>query len=236
VDGPVPVGRTPWNPLLDLHRRAQGRAGVREQAIARYGFAVPNDEALDLIVAWSPEGVVELGAGVGYLARLLADRGVDVVAYDKDPPPSATNRWFAGREPWHPVLPGDEGVVGEQTQRTLLIVWPTRDETWPADAVEAFHHAGGGRLVYVGEGPGGRSGDDRFHALLGGIPRCLACTYGVADAACTCGAPVLWRRQRTVELPQWHGYTDRAEAYTATRQPALAGPRRSRLPWRRRRL
>ena len=76
ADDPVPVGRAPWNPLLDLHRRAQGRAGAREQAIARYGFAVPNDEALDLIVAWSPEGVVELGAGVGYLARLLADRGM----------------------------------------------------------------------------------------------------------------------------------------------------------------
>jgi hypothetical protein len=38
-----------------------------------YAFALPTDEALGAIAAVSPDGVVELGAGPGFWARLLAD-------------------------------------------------------------------------------------------------------------------------------------------------------------------
>jgi hypothetical protein len=159
--------------------------------------------------------VVEVGAGTGYWARLLHDRGVLVTAYDRHPPPSQENQWFARRRPWFPVHRGDETAVTEHPERTLLIVWPTRDQCWAADAVELFHHVGGQCLVCVGEGPGGRAGDDRFHALLGTLGLCVACAYGVADAACVCGVPRLWRRITSIGLPNWEGYDDRLEIYVA---------------------
>ena len=205
------------NPLAEAHRRTAGLLGPdgkdRASTINRYGFSIPNDQALQAIVSFSPTGVVEVGAGTGYWSRLLYEHGVDVVAYDLAPPPSASNRWFADSQPWYWVHPGDETVVERHHDRTLLIVWPTRNDTWAARALERFHHAGGQRFAYVGEGPGGRTGDDSFHALLGAYDRCWTCAYGVGNAPCICGIPARWYRRDSVELPHWRGLEDDLHLY-----------------------
>lgn len=198
------------NPLLERFERWRAGDSREDPATwrSRYGFAIPSEDALDLIAAQSPGGVVELGAGTGYWARLLADRGVDVVAYDLAPPPSQDNRWFAGQTPWFPVEPGDEGVVARHADRTLLLVWPARNETWAADAAVAHLANGGQRLVYVGEPPGGRTGDLRLHAALGLIERCVACAYGVDTVPCTCDVRSRWRLRQRIALPQWDDRDD----------------------------
>lgn len=206
------------NPLLAELEAATSAAAfdeeAREAAIRRYGFAVPNDAALDEISGHAlPRGVVEIGAGTGYWAAALSRKGVDVVAYDLEPAPSAENQWFAGTEPWFTIGRADHTVVRDHTDRLLLVVWPTRNETWAADAVEAYAIAGGRRVAYIGEGPGGRTGDDRFHALLGEIPRCIQCIYGVSLTTCTCGIRPRWQRVATVELPRWPGCEDRLYLY-----------------------
>ena len=73
-------------PLLVAEARASGDQQLEAEVLRRYGFAVPTDDALDAIVACSPRGVLELGAGTGHWAALLARRGVDVIAYDVAPP------------------------------------------------------------------------------------------------------------------------------------------------------
>ena len=73
-------------PLLVAEARASVNQPLEAEILRRYGFAVPTDAALDAIVACSPRGVLELGAGAGQWAALLARRGVDVVAYDVAPP------------------------------------------------------------------------------------------------------------------------------------------------------
>ena len=168
---------------------------------ASYAFALPSEAALRAVAEASPRGVVEVGAGTGYWARLLRDRGVDVVAYDVAPPPSPDNRWFAGVAPWYPVRVGDESAVERHADRTLLLVWPTRTEDWGAAAVDRFGTAGGQRVAFVGEPVGGRTGDDRLHALLGELDRCWSCAYGVTTSACVCGVRPRWRRTATVALP-----------------------------------
>ena len=87
--------------------------------------------------------MVELGAGNGYWSRLLADAGIDVVAYDLEPAPSERNPWYAGMPSWFDVACGDESVVAAHSDRTLLLVWPTKNEVWPALALERFAVAGG---------------------------------------------------------------------------------------------
>lgn len=197
------------NPLLDAFDawliRPDG--SVRADAIARFGFAIPSADALDAIVRHSPAGIVELGAGTGYWARLLAQRGVAVVAYDVAPPPSAQNHFFAGMQPWFDVSVGDEHAVADHADRTLLLVWPTQ-EAWAADALRIFHSAGGERVAFVGEGPGGRMGEEQFHALLGLSTGCVACDYGVTNTPCLCAVSPAWSLASAVTLPHWGGYAD----------------------------
>ena len=193
----------------------------REDAILRhYGFAIPTDAALDEIAVRSPGGVVELGAGVGYWAHHLSARGVDVIAYDIEPPPSTHNHRFAGSTPWHPIVRGDERVVVDHADRSLLLIWPTKNETWATEALVGYHAAGGACVLYVGDGPGGRTGDPTFHATLGDLGPCLPCTLGVLDAPCTCTAPQLWRRQNEVVLPAWQAEDVRLYVYA----PAITQP------------
>lgn len=194
--------------------RATADAALAADVLRRYGFAVPTGEALDLAAAWSPNGVVEVGAGTGYWAAELTRIGVDVIAYDVEPPPSLRNRWFAGARPWFPVVRGDERVADHCPERSLLLVWPTRNETWAADAVARHHDAGGDRVLYVGEATGGRTGDASLHARLGEVGSCLVCVYDIADAACTCGIDPLWRRVDEVALPAWQGEDVRLGVYS----------------------
>jgi hypothetical protein len=191
---------------LDLGRSAD-EATVDRLTIT-YAFAIPTDQALAAIARHSPGGVVELGAGTGYWASLLAANDVDVVAYDRAPAQSADNKWFHSSDEWFPVQAADETVVDRHADRTLLIVWPTRDETWPGDALERFHTAGGRTVIYVGDAPGGPTGDDRFHRLLGDLDHCVACDYGVLDRPCVCDVPTHWAKVAHVALPHWPGRHD----------------------------
>lgn len=216
------------NPLLDERERA-GPIGrqhpLRQQLVRRYAYGIPTDEALDAIAAASPAGVVELGAGTGYWARLLHDRGVDVVAYDRWPPGTGNNRFVDDWVAWFPVQAGDEHGLVAHAERTLLPVWPTWNEAWPGDAVAAIHRAGGTTLVFVGEGPGGLTGDSVLHGTYGA---CLACSLGVTEAPCVCGIPVLWQAVRRIAIPQWGDTHDACSIYERAPAPMPPG-KRSRL-------
>ena len=208
---------------------------TRNIAIAKYALAIPTDQALDRIRQCSPGGVVEVGAGAGYWAHALHQRGVDVEAYDIEPAPSSRNKWFAGTTPWYPVQRGDHNVVADQPGRTLLIVWPTKNEVWAAAALERYFEAGGACVAYVGEGPGGRTGDDVFHALLGDLVTCAQCAYGAMTSPCICGIEPRWRSTDTIVLPHWTGYHDDLRIYTR-RPPPPPSHRRwpnLRRPWSR---
>ena len=214
--GSSPLPALHGNPLLDEYHRA-GPVGrhhpARRRLARRYAYGVPSEEALALIAAVSPQGVVELGAGTGYWARLLHERGVDVVAIDRWPPGSGENRFVDDDVQWFTVLTGDERSVAQHADRTLLLVWPTWNETWPADAVANYYAAGGATLVFVGEGPGGLTGDGVLQAQLGAAGHCLYCSLGVPDVPCVCGVRVLWRAVRRVSIPQWADADDACTVY-----------------------
>lgn len=204
------------NPLLTAYRDAVGRGEdpqARATLVTRFAFAVPVEEALDVIRLAAPDGLVEIGAGTGYWARLLSERGVVVSAFDPAPAGSSENQWFANSVAWFDVQRMDHTVVDDFGRSTLLLVWPTLDEEWAADAIGRFAAAGGQTVVHVGEPSGGRTGDDAFHALLGETDRCWACAYEVHDRACVCGVVPLFRCVETVEIPQWSGFHDEVRVY-----------------------
>lgn len=217
-----------WNPLEEFHSACAGALGRRDEAVSRFSFAVPTQEAANAIARSSPNGVVELGAGLGYWARVLDHAGIDVAAYDIAPPPAAENRWYAGLEPWYPVRRGSVSSLSQHHGRTLLLVWPTRNETWAADALAYHHRSAGPSVAVVGEPPGGRTGDDVFHAMLGHLPACLGCRYRSSRSACTCEVPQLWSQVEEVELPRWNGMHDNLRIYVRASEPSTRRRRRRR--------
>lgn len=199
----LPAGQEVWAWNADrptVEELVRHEEPSRHQLCGRYAWAIPNDEALDTIVAWG--NVVEIGAGTGYWASLLAARGVAVAAYDLHPPDRDVNVFCDPGVTWTRIRRGGVAKAARHPQRTLLLCWPpyvsrSWDDRRPqADDVAywaARRHlrAGGRRLVYVGEGNGGCTGGNAFHDLL-------EHEYALV---------------RTVAIPQWWGLHDRAMFY-----------------------
>lgn len=96
---------------------------VRRKAVARYAWAIPSDDALEVVAKHGP--IVEIGAGTGYWAALLASRGVDIVCYDGDPPVAgAINHWHEEEGVYHPVEQGGPEMAALHPDRTLFLCWP----------------------------------------------------------------------------------------------------------------
>lgn len=116
------------------------RSDARGELNERYAHACPDTRIIDEL-ARSP--VVELGAGAGYWARLISDRGGDVFPFDNW-------SWDRGRpdHPWYEVETGDEELLERFTDRTLLMVMPRR----PSEADRLIRLWRGDRLVVVTRG------------------------------------------------------------------------------------
>jgi hypothetical protein len=133
----------------------------RVASVRRYAFGVPNRAALEAIARHAP--IVELGAGTGYWAYLLRNRGVDIVAYDLAPPDRVPNAYKFEPRTWTEVLPGGVEVLAQHAGRALFLCWPGYRDTFAGEALAAYS---GSVLIYVGEGPGGNTADQAFFDRL----------------------------------------------------------------------
>lgn len=164
------------NPLLALFRERAGgrRRGAldverfmaehhgREIGTKRYAWAIPTDGALTMIAKYDP--IIEIGAGTGYWAKLLAARGVDIVAYDQAPPVApGLNTWHPGPDLAFPVEEGGPEKIPLHPGRNLFLCWPPYDEPMASQCLAAFT---GNHVIYIGEGAGGCTGDEGFFNQL----------------------------------------------------------------------
>lgn len=150
----------PWSDALR-------RIGIdRHDMCRKYAWAIPSDEALDFIVeAVAGRRMVEVGAGTGYWAKLLSDRGVDVIATDD-------HSWAEHGESamnigeFFPVQRVSAKAAGLWADRVLFLCWPPYAMSMGADALKSYSEAGGDTLVYIGESSYGCTGDDEFHDVI----------------------------------------------------------------------
>lgn len=130
------------NPMLEEFLAINGKPSIdyhRTKLAMTYSWAMPSERAIRTIAIRSPRGVVELGAGTGYWAWMLATM-VDIVALDIKLPEAPF--------PWFLVQKGKEETVATLPERTLLMVYP-RGFAW--DALSHYEQAGGKCVAIVGE-------------------------------------------------------------------------------------
>lgn len=161
----------------------------RQELVQLCAWAIPTDDALDTLAGYAP--LLECGAGMGYWAALLQTAGVDVIAYDLNPPGSAALNPYhrRKREPWTEVRRASTmTAVRRHSDRTLVLCWPPyEDEAASYEALRAYK---GDVVVHIGERDGA-SGSIRFHRELA----------------------LNWSIVKEVDLPHWPRLDDRLRIY-----------------------
>jgi len=148
----------------------------------RYSYAIPNAQAIAALCDLSP--LIEVGAGTGYWASVVQERGGDILPFDD-------GSWYCRPRfwpRWTTVFQGGASVVARYPGRTLFLCWPPSDDSMATDSLRLYT---GRTFIYVGEGGGGCTGDDEFHAML------------ERD----------WTLAREIMIPQWHGINDIMAVY-----------------------
>lgn len=127
---------------------------LRDAYIARFGFAVPTPAFASIVAPYGP--FLEVGAGKGTLGRLLRAAGVPCVSTDAEP--------WAGA--WRVQQMDAATALARYPHRTVLCSWPSLDESWLADILPRFRP--GQRLLLIGEGRGGCTGNGKLFNTLDG--------------------------------------------------------------------
>jgi len=161
----------------------------RQELVQLCAWAVPNQQALDALARHAP--LLDCGAGMGYWAALLQAAGVDVIAYDLQPPgcgvPNAFHR--RRRTPWTEVRQSSAvDAARRHGERTLMLCWPPFDDD--AASYEALRAYRGEIVIHIGERDGA-SGSVRFHRELA----------------------LNWTVLEEVDLPHWPRLDDRLRVY-----------------------
>jgi hypothetical protein len=145
------------NPMLAQYELARDSGKLQQyksKLITKYAHAVPTEESLRFIGEHGP--VVELGAGNGYWASLLKNRGYDTVAYD-----AWSGYAYSPGATWTEVLKGDAKMLAKHPDRTLFISWPSNGA-----ASDALIHFKGNKFAYLGEQSSDIMGDNQFFQIL----------------------------------------------------------------------
>jgi len=181
------------------------RMHKRDEFTKKYAWAIPTEEALEVIEKYGP--LVEMGAGTGYWAYELRKRGVTIEAYDQYPPNGKDwteaeieqyykdhqhpdkNWYHRGAPSWTEVLRGTPNVLKTyDPEWNLFLCWPPYDTDMAAYSL-GYHR--GEFICYVGERDGGCNGDRMFWRLI----------------------DRLYHEVETIDIPNWPGIHDYVTIY-----------------------
>lgn len=166
--------------------------GQRDYLVRKYAWAIPDPTSLAFVTEHLGKRAIEIGAGTGYWASLLTQLGVDILAYDVAPPDRIVNQFFdrekLSEAMYFNVAIGDPAVLVEHSDRALFLCWPPYSEDMAYRCLQSYQ---GKRLVFIGEGEGGCTGDDAFFEEL----------------------DKHWNEVADHRIAQWYGINDRVYVY-----------------------
>jgi hypothetical protein len=142
--------------------RLRAPAKLRHGYIQAFGFSIITSEELSALQRMlHGKRLLEVGAGSGYISRLLADSGADVTA-------SEMGGWSsygeAGANPYRRDHEGDSvGMVSSEFD-AVLMAWPPLGKQFAAEVARRM--SSGQTLFHLGEGAGGCTGNATFYEEL----------------------------------------------------------------------
>ena len=153
-----------WTELPEkrrIGRWPEGRNDIneyyrRKHFTENYSWAVPTQKVIDDLKRFvGNDTVLEIGSGKGLWAYLLKSIGINVIATDIKKYQSS----FTDIEEMDSI----KAVNKYLNANVLMFIWPSYDESWAYEALKNFH---GNKVIYIGEGVGGCTGDDNLCNLL----------------------------------------------------------------------
>lgn len=138
---------TSWDFRVMYTPRTPGdltRMAVRDMWIADFGFAIPSLELMNVLAGHGR--IIEVGAGSGYMTRMMRNHGVDVIGSD------ARIESYA----FEPGIHDPEQVIGQaktmvrrHRDRTVFCSWPSLRHTWFRQMLRAMRI--GQKLIVIRE-------------------------------------------------------------------------------------
>lgn len=151
---------------------AEWRDSCRDMLCNLYGYATLSGESLaelkTALQTYNIQSVVELGAGTGYLAKVLVDHhGIAVDAFDIAPPALSAkemNEYHGQTAPFYLVQEGNVDILARRpdVNEAFLLCYPPPQMEFAHDALDIYS---GKCFVFVGEFAG-LTGSASFENLL----------------------------------------------------------------------
>eukprot|EP00978_Attheya_sp_CCMP212_P024337 scaffold76329_cov59-Attheya_sp.AAC.4 len=148
------------DPELSEERRGDLFEMEDEYAMDQYAWAIPDERALRICSEFAP--LVEIGAGAGYWARLLRDKGVHVDAFDINVGHDAKAAGVS-QQPYCRVEKAGPEKLLQYPNATLLLIYPDDHEDFSNDpervplSVQSLQMYQGDTIIHVGEWLGSTS-------------------------------------------------------------------------------
>jgi hypothetical protein len=144
-----------WGPDFEMYRKRWSVGGfdlpniarsaamheLRRSFIRRFGFMLPCAELLDELQ--KADLVVEVGAGSGYMTRIMRHRGIEVIGSD----PGIGYFETHGAYDAHQVVAQGKTMVRRHPDALIFCSWPSLGETWFRQMLRAMRV--GQRIVTV---------------------------------------------------------------------------------------
>jgi hypothetical protein len=121
---------------------------LRDTFVQHYGFAIPCAELLDELA--KADHVVEVGAGSGYMTRLMRNRGINVTGSDSAKPGQSGHGFMISCWDEQQVCATATAMVHQYPKATIFCSWPSLRLQWFRFMLQAMQI--GQRLVVIREG------------------------------------------------------------------------------------
>jgi len=154
---------------------SEWRDGCRDLLCNLYAYAsVPSSVLSELVSFFKRHrsilgsSIVEIGAGTGYIAKLLQDRGMSIEPWDIRPPSSESpsmNEYHGHTPTFLSVQRRSKIPSGSSRNKALMLCYPPPESSMAVDTLNEFLTNGGSCLIHIGEFKG-LTGDAHFEALL----------------------------------------------------------------------
>lgn len=134
----------------------------REKYTQTIAWAIPDDNAISKICEFvREETILKIGAGLGYWAKLLRDKGVKIIPTD-----TKESNWKHNSNPSYLKIICENHVkaIEDFPESTVLfLAWPPYSDKMAEESLVLFK---GSKLIYIGESMRGCNATDEFFDIL----------------------------------------------------------------------